>query len=70
MIAANSPDRSLRKTLSIPWRHKGKVLLFFMAVVAAGVAITMWMPKTYRSEGKLLLRWARKHGARSDGHCW
>ena len=61
MIAANRSDRALRDVLSIPWRHKGKVLLFFVAVVGAATAVTLALPKVYRSEGKLLLRLGREN---------
>ncbi len=61
MIVASRPDHSLREAVRVPWRHKGKALLFFFGVVGAGVAATLLMPKTYRSEGKLLLRLGREN---------
>src|SRR5262245_31017477 len=63
MIAAPHAENPLRAAMRVPWRHKGKCIAFFVTVVALGVAATFLMPKTYRSEGKLLLRLGRENMA-------
>jgi uncharacterized protein involved in exopolysaccharide biosynthesis len=60
MIAATSPENQFRNALRVPWRHKGKALLFFLAVVVTAAAVSWLSPKTYRSEGELLLRLGRE----------
>lgn len=61
MIAPRSSPPSLRETLTILSRHKGKMIGFFTVVVAFTAAITFLLPKTYRSEGKLLVRLGREN---------
>jgi uncharacterized protein involved in exopolysaccharide biosynthesis len=63
MIATASPHHTLRNTLGVPWRHKGKMFLFFVFVVGCAAAITFLLPKVYRSEGKLLVRLGRENMA-------
>lgn len=63
MIATGSSDSSIRSFLHIPLRHKGKVLAVFSVVVVTTILVTALMPRTYRSEGKLLLRLGRENMA-------
>lgn len=42
------------------FRHKWKVLLLPTLVIGAGLAIALFMPRTYRSEAKLALRVGRQ----------
>ncbi|HEY2826128.1 MAG TPA: GNVR domain-containing protein [Pirellulales bacterium] len=61
MIAATSSDNQLRNTLRVPWRHRRKGLLFFLAVVTLSLLANLLLPRTYRSEGELLLRLGREN---------
>ena len=49
--------------LRIPLRHKGKLVAVFTAVVITTLLVTVVTPRTYRSEGKLLLRLGRENMA-------
>jgi polysaccharide biosynthesis protein PslE len=61
MIAPRHHSFAVRDALRVPWRHKGKASLFFLAVMAAAAALTFLPPKVYRSEGKLLVRLGREN---------
>jgi polysaccharide biosynthesis protein PslE len=63
MIAPRHQRFTVRDALAVPWRHKGKATLFFLAVMGAAAAVTFLSPKTYRSEGKLLVRLGRENMA-------
>ena len=63
MIAPRSPDASLRHVFRIPLRHKGKLVAVFTAVVITTLLVTALTPRTYRSEGKLLVRLGRENMA-------
>ncbi|HVS40199.1 MAG TPA: hypothetical protein VMS17_31870 [Gemmataceae bacterium] len=43
------------------WRHKGKVLIFVVAVMTGVVLWTVYGPHSYRSEAKLFLRLGREN---------
>jgi len=61
MIAATSSDNQLRSFVRVPWQHRKKASVFFLAVVC-GTAVVNWLsPRTYRSEGELLLRLGREN---------
>ncbi|HEY2881897.1 MAG TPA: GumC family protein [Pirellulales bacterium] len=62
-MIAPMQENSLGSFVSIPWRHKGKVLATFAGVVLAAIVVTMLLPRSYRSEGKLLLRLGRENMA-------
>ena len=51
----------MKEVLCSVFRHKGKAALFFSLVMISVVIITMLVPKTYRSEGKLYLRLGREN---------
>ncbi len=61
MIAPRHHRFALREALQVPWRHKGKASLFFLAVMCLGAAATFLTAKTYRSEAKLLVRLGREN---------
>jgi len=53
-------ELSLRDLFYVGFRHKGKMLVWFLAVMALVTAVTFLMPETYRSTAKLLLRLGRE----------
>lgn len=53
-------EQSLRDLFYIGFRHKGKMLVWFIAVMVSVTAVTFLMPETYRSTAKLLLRLGRE----------
>jgi uncharacterized protein involved in exopolysaccharide biosynthesis len=61
MIAANQSDHQLRSALRIPWQHRGKAISFFLAIVLLAAFLNLIWPRTYRSEGELLLRLGREN---------
>jgi polysaccharide biosynthesis protein PslE len=63
MIAAPHSENPLRAAARVLWRHKSKSICFFLIVLSLGVVAAFFMPKTYRSEGKLLLRLGRENMA-------
>jgi polysaccharide biosynthesis protein PslE len=63
MVAKVSSDISPLHLLKVIWRHKGKAIACFVCVVSAVAVATLYWPKTYRSEGKLLVRLGRENMA-------
>ena len=63
MIAPGSSHSSFRSALQVPLRHKRRFLTVFLAVVGTTILVTLLMPRTYRSEGELLLRLGRENMA-------
>ena len=63
MIAPGSSHPSFRSALQVPLRHKRRFLTVFLAVVGTTILVTLLMPRTYRSEGELLLRLGRENMA-------
>jgi uncharacterized protein involved in exopolysaccharide biosynthesis/Mrp family chromosome partitioning ATPase len=53
-------EQSLRDLFYVVFRHKGKMLAWFLAVMAGVTAFTFLVPETYRSTAKLLLRLGRE----------
>ncbi len=53
-------EQSLRDLFYVVFRHKGKMLAWFLVVMAAVTAFTFLMPETYCSTAKLLLRLGRE----------
>ncbi|MHC4609134.1 MAG: GumC family protein, partial [Planctomycetota bacterium] len=53
-------ERSLRDLYYILFRHKGKAILCFLAVVISVTVVTLLSPKIYRSDAKLLVRLGRE----------
>jgi capsular exopolysaccharide synthesis family protein len=62
LITRENPDRSLREISYVIFRHKKRMVWFFLSVTILVTLITMLMPRTYRSEAKLLLRLGRESG--------
>jgi uncharacterized protein involved in exopolysaccharide biosynthesis/Mrp family chromosome partitioning ATPase len=54
------PERSLRDFYYILFRHKWKVVLFFLAVITTVTAGTLLMPEVYQSDAKILVRLGRE----------
>lgn len=54
------PEKSLRDIYYVVFRHKWKVVWFFIAVVALVAIISVLSPKIYRSEGELLIKIGRE----------
>ncbi len=52
---------TLRDIFRVLFRHKGKGLLFFLFIMGAVAAYTFLLPKTYRSEGRMLVRLGREN---------
>ena len=50
------PERSLRDVYHVLFRHKGKMILLFLAVMVTAGFYTFWLPEVYESEAKLLMR--------------
>ena len=59
MTATNQP-LNLRQVCRILFRHKGRALLFFVAVVGLVAGATLLWPKTYQSQAKLYIRPGRE----------
>jgi len=55
------PERSLRDIYYIIFRHKWKVILFFLAVTATVTLCTFYASEVYRSDAKLLLHLGREN---------
>jgi uncharacterized protein involved in exopolysaccharide biosynthesis/Mrp family chromosome partitioning ATPase len=53
-------ELSLRDLFYIGFRHKGKMLAWFLTVMVGVTAFTFLTPETYRSTAKLLLRLGRE----------
>ena len=54
------PEKNLRDIYYVVFRHKWKVVRFFIAVVALVAIISVLSPKIYRSEGELLIKIGRE----------
>src|SRR4030067_3522912 len=54
------PERSLRDVYYILFRHKLKVILFFIAVIVTVTLGTFLASEIYRSDAKLLVRLGRE----------
>ncbi len=57
---SNSAVRDFARSL---FRHKGKGCTFFVVVMALAVAVTILMPRRYRSEGTLFVHFGRENTA-------
>lgn len=60
LIIRDKTDRTLREFSYVLFRHKRKVIWFFLSVVLIVGLITIFMPRTYTSEAKLLVRLGRE----------
>ncbi len=63
MPAVTQSEISLLHLAHVIWRHKGKMLACFVAVVGLATVAALFWPKTFRSEGKLLVRLGRENMA-------
>jgi len=54
------PEKNLRDIYYVVFRHKWKVVWFFIAVVVLVAIISVLSPKIYRSEGELLIKIGRE----------
>ena len=63
MPAVTQSEISLLHLARVVWRHKGKMLACFVAVVGIATVAALFWPKSFRSEGKLLVRLGRENMA-------
>ena len=63
MPSVTQPEISLLYLARVVWRHKGKMLACFVGVVGLATVAALFWPKTFRSEGKLLVRLGRENMA-------
>ncbi len=61
MLRPAQPRSSPGAVVSIFFRHKGKMLLFFLVVMGGVAAAALLWPRSYRSEAKLFLRLGREN---------
>ncbi len=54
------PEQSMRDVYFVFFRHKWKIIVFFLAVVAVVTVGTLIAPSIYQSEAKLLIRVGRE----------
>jgi len=54
------PEQSIRDLYFVLFRHKWKIIVFFLAVVAVVTVGTLLAPSIYQSEAKLLIRVGRE----------
>ncbi|MEQ8846247.1 GumC family protein [Botrimarina sp.] len=59
-MPSSRTSSSPRDVAEVVFRHKWKVLLIPTVVIGAGLAVALFMPRTYRSEAKLALRVGRQ----------
>lgn len=62
MHPARSPVTP-RQVCHILLRHKRKIAVFFLFIMGMASAVTAFMPRTYRSQAKLLVRLGRENAA-------
>lgn len=55
------PERSLRDVYYVLFRHKGKVIIFFLAVMITVTALTFLISETFRAEARLLVKIGREN---------
>ncbi len=60
VISGEMMQTSVRDVAYVIFRHKGKIILFFLAVLLAVTAYTYLVSEWYRSESKLLIRVSRE----------
>ncbi len=60
VISGEIMQTSVRDVAYVLFRHKGKILLFFLVVLLAVTAYTYLVAELYRSESKLLIRLGRE----------
>lgn len=54
------PEQSIRDVYFVLFRHKWKIILFFLAVVVTVTLGTFLAPEIYRSDAKVLVRVGRE----------
>src|SRR5712692_8666547 len=60
-MESGQPTTSLRDLAPVVFHHKGKVVLFFLAVMGAVTVYTLVCPRAYRSQAKLFVRLGREN---------
>src|SRR5947209_3567070 len=55
------PVTSVRDLAPVVFHHKGKMLVFFLAVMGAVTVYTFLSPRAYRSQAKLFVRLGREN---------
>lgn len=61
LITSERIDNSVREFVYVIFRHKRKAVWFFMALMLIVSLVTMIMPRTYKSESKLLVKLGREN---------
>lgn len=59
-VENRTPQSSLRDLYYVLFRHKWKMILFFLTIMVIVVVGTLYSPEIYRSEAKLLVRLGRE----------
>lgn len=59
-MASQKETTSIYQILEVLFRHKTKVVLIPAVIIAAGLAIALFAPRSYRSEAKLALQVGRQ----------
>ena len=59
-VENRTPQSSLRNLYYVLFRHKWKMILFFLTIMVIVVVGTLYSPEIYRSEAKLLVRLGRE----------
>ena len=60
LIITEPHNNFLQEFFHVMFRHKNKVIWFFIAVMTIVALVTIFMPRTYTSEAKLLVRLGRE----------
>ena len=63
LISSERIDNSLREFTYVMFRHKRKAVWFFLGMLLIVFLVTMLMPRTYKSEAKLLVRLGRENAS-------
>lgn len=61
MVSIDRSSISLREVYQAIFRHKGKVALIFLCVMACTIQVTLFGSRAYRSEARLLVRLGREN---------
>ena len=61
LISSERIDNSLREFTYVIFRHKRKAAWFALGIMLIAFLVTMFMPRTYKSEAKLLVRLGREN---------
>lgn len=63
LVSSEWADNSMREFVYVMFRHKRKVAWFALGILLIAFLVTMLMPRTYKSESKLLVRLGRENAS-------